>query len=101
MHTYGKAEIIADEYEGIRELEKMINEYEQAFMQQWKNIPMDVKLKLFKGIVPFRIVVNDIQAKEKLSQNKNYNERQRIIDALGKSNHSSEREIATYMRKKQ
>jgi len=101
VHTYGKAEIIADEYEGIRELEKMINEYEQAFMQQWKNIPMDVKLKLFKGIVPFRIVVNDIQAKEKLSQNKNYNERQRIIDALGKSNHSSEREIATYMRKKQ
>ena len=57
------------------------------------------KLKLLRGIVPFRITVQELQAKKKISQNKNENERRRIIDALQKSHHSPERDIAEYMRK--
>ncbi|HKO79578.1 MAG TPA: hypothetical protein VJU78_04245, partial [Chitinophagaceae bacterium] len=62
---------------------------------------LEVKLKLLRGIVPFRITVEELQAKKKISQNKNENERKRIIDALQESHHSPERAIAEYMRKMQ
>ncbi len=97
VHTYGKAEIVSDERGGIDELEKLINRYEPEYLDQWKNLPADMKLKLLQAIVPFRITVEDVQAKEKLSQNKNESERQRIIDSLQKSEHSTERDIAEYM----
>lgn len=97
VHTYGKAEIVSDERGGMDELEKMINRYEPEYLDQWKNLPAEMKLKLLKAVVPFRIAVEEVQAKEKLSQNKNENERQRIIDSLLKSEHSTERDIAGYM----
>lgn len=97
VHTYGKAEIVSDERGGMDELEKMINRYEPEYLDQWKNLPAEMKLKLLKAIVAFRIAVEEVQAKEKLSQNKNENERQRIIDSLLKSEHSTERDIAGYM----
>lgn len=101
VHAYGKSEIITDPAKGIDELEKMIHQYEQSYMLQWNKFPQDAKLKLLRGIVPFRITVEELQAKKKISQNKNENERKRIIDALQKSHHSSERDIAEYMRKMQ
>jgi len=99
VHAYGKSEIITDPAEGIGELEKMIHQYEQNYFLQWNKFPQEVKLKLLRGIVPFRITVDELQAKKKLSQNKNENERQRIIDSLQKSPHSSEQAIAGYMKK--
>jgi transcriptional regulator len=51
-----------------------------------------------KGIVAFEIIVTDLQAKKKLSQNRTEAEQQRIIDSLSKSNDSNEQLIAGYMR---
>jgi transcriptional regulator len=99
VHAYGKSEIITDPAEGIDELEKMIHQYEQDYFLQWNKFPQEVKLKLLRGIVPFRVTVDELQAKKKLSQNKNENERQRIIDTLEKSPHSPEQVIAGYMKK--
>ena len=79
----------------------MINLFEQPYMEQWKKFPGEMKLKLLQAIVPFNITVEEIQAKEKLSQNKNKNERQRIVAALQKSGHSAEQEIAAYMQNKE
>ena len=101
VHTYGTAAIITGIDEGVGELEKMINLFEQPYMEQWKKFPGEMKLKLLQAIVPFNITVEEIQAKEKLSQNKNKNERQRIVAALQKSGHSAEQEIAAYMQKKE
>lgn len=101
VHTYGMAEIITDTDDGMAELEKMINVYEQAYMRQWEKFPSEMKLKLLKAIVPFRIKILEIQAKEKLSQNKNQNERQRIVDALQKSHQSTEKDMAAFMQKNQ
>ena len=50
------------------------------------------------GIVGFKIDVTEIQAKEKLSQNKTQNEQQKIIDTLSVSTDTNERITAEYMK---
>jgi len=61
-------------------------------------LPDEYKNKLIKGIVAFEIVVTDLQAKKKLSQNKTDSEKQKIINSLSESNDSNEQLIADYMR---
>lgn len=50
-----------------------------------------------KGIVAFDVVVSELQAKKKLSQNRTETERLKIIDTLSRSDDSNERVIAAYM----
>ena len=52
-----------------------------------------------KGIVAFELVIEEIQAKKKLSQNKTEIEKRNIIGHLNKSDVSTERDIAQYMEK--
>ncbi len=54
-----------------------------------------------KGIVAFEIVVTEVKAKKKLSQNRSEEEKQRIIKSLSESEDSNERQIATFMKKEQ
>ncbi len=99
VHAYGKGEIISDTAKTFEVLENTIDNYEIAYRHQWDNLPDDYKLKMSKGIVPFEIIVTDLQAKKKLSQNKTELEQHNIVESLSKSEESGEREIAEYMRK--
>ncbi len=99
IHAYGKATIIEDPTHGFASLEAMIANFEPAYKKQWDSLPEDFKTKMLRGIVPFRIIVDDLQAKKKLSQNKTTSEQQRIIDTLSHSALSTEKSIADYMRK--
>jgi transcriptional regulator len=80
-------------------LEKMISFYEVEYMQQWNNLPDDYKSKMMNGIVAFEIVVDDLQGKSKLSQNRTEKERENIISSFAKSADKNEQEIADYMAK--
>lgn len=51
------------------------------------------------GIIAFEILVTDLQAKKKLSQNRTETEQQKIIDTLSKSVDTNEKIIAEYMKK--
>lgn len=53
---------------------------------------------MLNGIVIFQIIVTDIQAKKKISQNKKETERQKIISAFEKSSVDNEKAIAEFMR---
>jgi transcriptional regulator len=52
---------------------------------------------MINGIIAFEIVVTDLQAKKKLSQNRTEAERSNIITSLGLSTDKNEQEIAAYM----
>ena len=54
-----------------------------------------------KGIVAFDIIVTDLQAKKKLSQNKTPKEQLNIVNELSNSADSNERLIADYMKQHQ
>jgi transcriptional regulator len=99
VHAYGKATLIDDKAQVAQVLEKMISFYEVEYMQQWNSLPDDYKSKMMNAIVAFEIVVDDLQGKSKLSQNRTEKERENIISSFAKSADKNELEIADYMAK--
>lgn len=99
VHIYGKGTLITESEKVAEILKATIENYEPTYRQQWDNFPEEYKSKMSKGIVAFEIVVTDIKAKKKLSQNRSETEKQRIIETLSKSEDSNEQQIATFMKK--
>ena len=97
IHAYGQGKIVSETKQVLNILEASIDNYEVAFREQWDNFPEDYKLKMSNGIVAFEILVNELQAKKKLSQNRSETEKKKIIDTLSKSNVTNERLIAQFM----
>lgn len=98
VHAYGQGKLITNTQKTFEVLEAAIDNYESSYRQQWDNFPEEYKLKMSRGIVAFEIVVTDLQAKKKLSQNRTDTEKKKIIDTLAKSNNTNEQLIAEYMK---
>ena len=91
--------IVEDEEGKLNLLEETILNYEQDYLKQWNNLPLDYKLKMLKGITAFEIEISDIQAKKKLSQNRTAKEQQNIIQAFEGSLDNNENQLAEYMKR--
>lgn len=100
VHTYGTAKILESNTEIINVLEQMIKSYDTEYLNQWNELSKDYKAKMVKGIVAFEIRINELQFKEKLSQNKSENEQNKIINNLAKSESGNEVLLAEYMNNK-
>jgi len=98
VHAYGQGKLITDTEKTFEVLEATIDNYETSYRQQWDNLPADYKMMMSKGIVAFEILVTDLQAKKKLSQNRTDTEQQKIIDLLSKSKDTNDQIIADYMK---
>jgi transcriptional regulator len=101
VHAYGKAKIISESDAVMAVLNATVANYEMGYKAQWEGLPEQYKVNMAKGIVAFDIVITDLQAKKKISQNKTESERHRIIDSLSKSDDSNANLIAEYMLKNQ
>lgn len=99
VHAYGKGYVITKPEEVEHLLESMIDHYEASYKEQWNRLPGKYRSGQMMGIVAFKIEVTEIQAKEKLSQNKTIPEQRKIIDTLSLSADTNERITAEYMRK--
>jgi transcriptional regulator len=99
VHAYGQGKLITQTEQISELLEKTIETYEIGYKQQWNRLSQDYKTKMAKGIVGFEIIVTDLQAKEKLSQNKSENERKNIVNSLSGSIDTNEKVIADYIKK--
>lgn len=97
VHAYGKARILPEGEQTAGLLEEMINNYEADYLSQWNNLPDEYKQRMMKGIVAFEIMVDDLQGKQKLSQNRSETERENIITSLSNSEDTVEAEIGKYM----
>jgi transcriptional regulator len=98
VHAYGKCRLIEEEASKFKLLERTILNYEEAYQEQWNGLSSDFKERMLKGIVAFEVEVTELQAKNKLSQNKSIQEQQSIIAELSGSTNSSEVQLAEYMR---
>jgi len=98
IHAYGKARIIYNEPARIEAMEQMILFYEPGYLGQWHTLSDKFKNGMMKGIVMFDLEVSDLQAQKKVSQNKTATERERIAVQLEKSDLSTEKAIAAYIR---
>lgn len=97
VHAYGTPALIPDPQAVLQLLETTIHTYEAGYQAQWQRLPDQYKHGLVRDLVAFRIEVTDLQAKEKLSQDKARTEQRRIVDALSQSDVSAERAVAGYM----
>lgn len=100
VHAYGKVELIEGSSELIHLQEKMINMLEPGYMEQFKNLDEKYLEGLLKGIIGFKITVDELYGKEKLNQNKTEEEIERIGKHLSESSDSNEAEIGKRMLKK-
>jgi transcriptional regulator len=98
IHAYGQGKIITQTEKTFEILEATIEYYEASYKQQWHSFPEDYKLRMSKGIVAFEILITDLQAKKKLSQNRTVTEKEKIMKTLSKSKDTNENLIAGYMK---
>lgn len=97
VHAYGKVELVTVEAEGFAILEEMMQQSEPEYLAQWSTLTDDYRMRLFKGIVPFRMHVTKLEAKDKLSQNKTATERTTIIHSLSESEDGAAQDISKFM----
>lgn len=98
VHAYGKAKIAEDETTKLKALEQMIKFYEKDYLQQWNSLPDKYKTGMMRGIVAFELEVTDLQGQKKLSQNKTEVEIHRIAEHLQKSENTTEKDLAKYIK---
>lgn len=100
VHIYGTPSIL-NEQELEADLKLLLEKYEQHRPNPvlWENLSTQTK-KQMKGIVGFKIKVQEIQAAYKLSQNRNEEDYQRILDHLEEEDDLNSRAMVEVMRKR-
>ncbi|WP_203248780.1 FMN-binding negative transcriptional regulator [Sporosarcina beigongshangi] len=101
VHMYGKVDILDEE--GLKQdLTKLLRKYEgnRENPVLWDKISPQLLEKELKGIVGFKIKVQEIQAANKLSQNRNEKDYQNIIDKLYEEKDSNSQQMAKLMESK-
>ncbi|MBR7798313.1 FMN-binding negative transcriptional regulator [Agaribacter marinus] len=100
IHVYGTASIM-NEQELQEDLILLLQKYEQAREKPalWENLSLQTK-KQIKGIVGFKIKIQEVQTAYKLSQNRNKEDYFNIIDKLYKEKDLNSKALAEVMKNK-
>lgn len=100
IHLYGKLEIIENEKVIFDSLNEMVNKYEKPDSPyNLKHVDPNFIEGMSKGIVAFRIKINKIEAKAKLSQNHPVERQELIIEQLERSSDQNDLQVASLMKK--
>ena len=101
VHVYGTA-IILNEEELKQDLTMLLQKYEKHRENPvlWDKLSPKLLEKELKGIVGFKIKVQEIQAVDKLSQNRGEEDYQNIINKLYEEKDMNSQQIAQVMEKK-
>jgi len=100
VHVYGKIRIIEGQ-DLWQSLKKLVDKYEKASANPVSLETMSEKMveNQMKAIVGFEIEITDIQAKYKLSQNRNAEDYQRVVEHLQQSPDPIARQVSELMKK--
>jgi transcriptional regulator len=98
VHAYGRAALL--DAADLRTLLKgLVDLHEGAFMRPWRfeSLPADFVDGLLAAIVGFEISVDRVEAKLKLSQNREPEDRRRVREQLAATADPAARELAAWM----
>lgn len=98
VHVYGKPTILEEE-ELKQDLMLLLEKYEQHREHPilWDSLSPELLEREMKGIVGFKIKVQEIQAAYKLSQNRNKDDYHRIIEMLNEEEDVHSHQVAEVM----
>jgi transcriptional regulator len=100
VHVYGTVKIVeGDELHAA--LRRMVDHYEHSMPRPLtiEEIPEKMYLDDFRGIVGFKIVIDEIQAAYKLSQNRDVQSYHQVVDELEKGDGMAQ-QVAAEMKKR-
>jgi transcriptional regulator len=99
IHAYGQLEFVEDEQEVFESLSDMVNKYEKPDSSyHLENVDENFIKGMSKGIVGFKININKIEGKAKLSQNHPAARQELIIEQLESSDDQKNVRIAQLMK---
>ena len=99
VHVYGELEIVEDEQELIDSLQELVHKYEDPESTYSLNdVDPNYMGGLRKGIVGFKIKINKIEGKAKLSQNHSVERRKLVVEKLEKVGSEGSKGIAELMK---
>lgn len=100
VHVYGEVELIGDEQELLDSLNEMVLKYESPDSSyRLQDVDADFIAGINKGVQGFKIKINKIEGKAKLSQNHPIHRQELIINQLEKNSNEDEQKIASLMKK--
>jgi transcriptional regulator len=100
VHLSGHPEIVADASEIDTILDATVRHFESHHEPAWTpQLTADALRALREAIVAFRIPVQHVEAKFKLSQNRPIADRKRVAQMLGRSESREARDLAEWMKR--
>lgn len=101
VHAHGRVEIIEDPPALDRLVGKMTEIYEAGNAAPWRfdDQPEDFRRRQLKGIVGFRLPIDRLEGKLKLSQNRPPADADRVVAALERRDDAESRATAAAMRR--
>ncbi|PGE90135.1 transcriptional regulator [Bacillus toyonensis] len=100
VHVYGELEVVEDKQELLNSLQDLVHKYEDPqSTYSLDDVDPDYMAGLSKGIVGFKIKINKIEGKAKLSQNHSIERRNLVVEKLEKVGSEGSKRIAELMRK--
>lgn len=98
VHAHGRLEVVEDPDATLALVRRMTAHYEAAFDEPWQLAADETSLrKLVEQIVAFRLPIEWLEGKAKLSQNHPPERRQRVATGLRELGGDAERQIAEWM----
>ena len=97
VHAYGAVKILNSKEEKMKVLLHQMTTYEPDYLDQFKQLSEKYIDDLLEEIVAFEINITQLQAKEKLSQNKTTKERQNIKEHLTSAPDNTQSALGKYM----
>jgi len=79
VHIYGQCNVIRNDEALEQIVNTLASKYEAAFEEPWRP---DYKASLLGAIVGVEVVINEVQCKYKLSQNRSSEDRSQVIEQL-------------------
>jgi transcriptional regulator len=98
VHAYGKARVFSDPEQLLPILQDLIGTFEARYADEWAELSEAYRRRMLSHIMGFEIVVTNIEAKFKLSQNRTKQEQENVIASLSGSNDTASSGTAQLMR---
>lgn len=99
VHVYGEVELLEDENELMGSLHEMVLKYETTDSSyRLEDVDAEFLAGMNKGVQGFKIKINKIEGKAKLSQNHSLQRQERVINLLEQIPKTDEQQIASFMK---
>jgi transcriptional regulator len=101
VHAYGRPQVVEETVGAVEILGKLAAVYEGTTPESWSldRLPPGNAEAQTRGIVAFRMPLSRVETKIKLSQNRDLEDRQRVIDKLAASDNQDAQATAKWMKR--